>query len=842
MTSPMISLPIDLQIVEIQTALRQNQNLVLTAAPGAGKTTRIPPALISLTAKQVWILEPRRMAAVAAANRIADEQNWKLGEQVGYSVRFDSKYSKKTKIVFLTEALLARKMIEDPELLDCGIIVLDEFHERSIHVDLALGLVKELQMLSRPDLKIIVMSATLDTEPLHRYLENAPVVSLPGRLFEIEKIYSKQNQLMRTDHLFISRVVQALKEHLVRSPKGRDVLIFLPGMSEIYRIQKNLAELSWAQDFLVLPLSGSLALEDQLKALKPAKQRKIILSTNVAESSVTVDGIDTVIDSGLAREMEIHPKTGFERLELRRISKASAEQRAGRSGRQFLGTCIKLWAKVDEFSMPDFDTSELHRRDLSETVLMLHKLGISKASEFSWFESPDLRKIQWAENFLTSLEALKDGKLTEIGKKISEIPLPPRFAKLLLSAKVKGQLDLGAQLCALLQEKDILRESSGQHDSNCDLTERWEALHEYSKSGHRGEVHVAAVKTVEQSARHLVDLLKDTSGNKNQSPDLKIIPDLLLEAFPDRLCRRRKKENLSAVMAGGRGVTLAENSSAKNLEFFIALEVTDSSDKADSQVRKATGVTKEQIEKKFSSQFKKTKQLVFDENHKSYYFEEWLEFQGLPLEEPRRRPAKPDEIADLLPQIMLDRMQDVLNLNDNLNHWWERWRYFQSKNSDAANHLNNEEIKAIFEQACVGETKFEVVAGKDLIYFFENSLGLELASDFNRNCPSHFLVASGSSIKIHYHTDKNPHLEVRLQELFGTLKTPTIENGAVPITIHLLAPNYRPVQVTSDLVSFWDNIYPEVKRELKTRYPKHSWPDDPRTAPAQAKGRSTKYK
>lgn len=841
----MISLPIDLQISEIKKALGEHQNLVLTAAPGAGKTTRVPPALADLTEKQIWVLEPRRMAAVAAAHRIAEEQNWKLGDQIGYAVRFDSKYSKKTKIVFLTEALLARKMMADPELSDCGIIVLDEFHERSIHVDLALGLVKELQMLSRPDLKIIVMSATLETQALSAYLDNAPIISVPGRLFEIQKVYSKKNQLMRTDPLFVTHVVQTLKEHLASSPKARDVLVFLPGMSEIFRIQKVIAEQAWAQDLLVLPLSGSLSLEDQLKALKPAAKRKIILSTNVAESSVTVDGIDTVIDSGLAREIELHPKTGFERLELRRISKASAEQRAGRAGRQFPGTCIKLWAKVDEFSMPDFDTCELHRRDLAETVLLLHKLGVSNASEFSWFEPPDSRKIKTAEDFLTALEALKGNKLTNLGIQISEIPLPPRFAKLLLSAQVKGQLQLGSQICALLQEKDILRESSGHHDSQCDLTERWEILNEFMNHGHRGHgsgINLAAAKIAEQSAQQLADLLKNQTQAKQQPINPDFISDILLEAFQDRLCRRRRKEGLSAVMVGGRGVALNENSSAKNSEFFLALEITDSGDRADSMVRKASAVSKSSIEKLYSSYFSKNKQLIFDENLKSYYFEEWLEFRGLPLEDPRRRPAKPDEILDLLPEIMIDRWVEVLKINEDLNHWWSRWNYFQSKEEPMIEpeRFDRKTLKAIFEQAALGETKFEVVASKNLIYFFEASLGTELTADFNNKCPSHFSVASGSSLKIHYHLDKNPHLEVRLQEVFGTLTTPTVFGGKVPITIHLLAPNYRPVQVTSDLESFWDNIYPEVKRELKTKYPKHSWPEDPRTAPAQAKGRPTK--
>ena len=841
----MIELPIDLKIDEVLKILHENNNLVLTAAPGAGKTTRIPPALIKLTSKQVWVLEPRRMAAVAAAQRIAEEQGWQIGDQIGYSVRFDSRSSSKNKVLFLTEAMLARKLMTDPEINDCGIIVLDEFHERSIHVDLALGLIKELQMLARPDLKIVVMSATLELKLLQTYLDNSQCLSVAGRLFEIEKCYQKQNQLMRTDSLFIERVVQSIKDHLIQSPNGKDVLVFLPGMSEIHRTQRFISEQSWGLNYEVLPLSGSLALEDQLKALKPMNRRKIILSTNVAESSVTVDGIDTVIDSGLVREIELNPKTGFERLELRRISKASAEQRAGRAGRQYKGKCIKLWAKVDELSMPDFESAEIHRRDLTELILILFKLGISQPIEFSWFEAPEKNKIDAATKFLMNIGAIQNGRLTEMGHDISEIPLHPRLAKLLIEAAQQNQLVMGAQLCALLQEKDILKSSSGQHDSQCDLTERWELLELCSKSrGHKmsHDLNVAATRTVLQASEHLVQSLKGKFSPSTASSKPDIISDLLLGAYSDRLCRRRKKENLSALMVGGRGVILDESSSAKFSEFFLALEISDSGDKADSHVRKACGISKDVIEKKFRNQITKSRKLTFDEELKSYFFEEWNDLQGLPLEEPRRRPAKADEIIDLLPQIMLERWQDVLKINQDLKLWLERWTYFESKFYPKASTINSDCIKMVLEQACLGETKFEITAEKNLVYFFESVIGQELISELEANCPSDFVAPTGSRIKIHYHSDKNPHIEIRLQEVFGTLQTPTVCGGQVPITIHLLAPNYRPVQVTADLASFWKNIYPEVKRELRTRYPKHSWPEDPTTAAAQAKGRPTKNK
>lgn len=831
MKTQLLHLPIDDFIPEAKTLLTKNQNLIISAAPGAGKTTRIPPAFLSLTDKQIWVLEPRRMAAVAAAHRISEEQHWTLGEEVGYQVRFETKASARSRVIFLTEALLARKFLQDPELSDCGIVILDEFHERSLQVDLALGLLKETQMLGRPDLKIVVMSATLNQEPLLRYLESPAKLNVPGRLYPIELHYAKSAQLLRTDFHFIDRVFKTISEHIQGRPQGRDVLVFLPGQSEIFRLQKRIEESPIAALTMVFPLMGSLSLDEQLMALQPAKKRKIILSTNVAESSVTIDGIDTVIDTGLHRSVSLHPQTGFERIELKRISKASAHQRAGRAARQFPGTCLRLWTKADELSMPDFEIGEIHRRDLSEVVLLLYKLGITKPSEFSWYEAPDPQKLNQAQEFLLALGGIDDKGLTSLGTKLASLPLSPRLGKLLILSAAAGESELGSEIAALLQERDILTQSTGTHDWGCDLCERLEAL---------PRLHSLAAKTVRQAAQQLKNLIpQNQNSRKHGDLNRQLIADLLLECYPDRICRRRSllaTDHLSCQMIGGKGVTLQPTSSANKSEFFIALEIMETGTNSDSQVKLASTVSKEQIFAHYQKQIKVVSQIRFDEERKAYFFDEWQDLMGLRLEEVRKRPAKVEEISHLLPQILTARFDFILTQNNALRSWWSRWLYFEQQNSFVPLFTPDNLLK-VFTEAAFNENNFNAVIEKDLTYYFESKIDVSMLEQFHRLCPAKLQVPSGSSIPIHYHLDKTPHLEVRLQELFGLLDTPKIFSGKINLSLHLLAPNYRPVQVTSDLASFWDNTYEEVKKELRFRYPKHSWPDNPRTAPAQAKGR-----
>lgn len=833
----MIALPIDEKIPSILELLKSTSNLVLSAAPGAGKTTRLPPALTKLIAgthQQVWVLEPRRMAAIAAAHRIAEEQNWKLGQEVGYQVRFDSNTSANTRLIFLTEALLARKILQDPELKDVGIIVLDEFHERSIHVDLALGLLKELQMLSRPDLQIVVMSATLNAKPLSDFLDSCPVIDVPGKLFELDILKVKQSQLLRTDQQFIERMIEQIKSQVLNSPQGKDILVFLPGMSEISRVQNQLEAWALEKNILLLPLSGSLGLKDQLQALRPAPQRKVILATNVAESSVTIDGVDTVIDSGLARTLRRHPRTDFEQLVISRISKASAKQRAGRAARQYPGRCIQVWTATDELSMSEFEIAEIHRVDLTETVLFLKKWGAGDLTAFSWFETPSSESLRKSESWLEKIGALEKGKITQHGLKLAEIPVHPRIAQLLLMSEELGVPQLGCDLCALLQERDI--RVSGHHPSESDLIERLELLESY-REGHALRDQQRVLETVDRASDQLRQWTKSKKKHSEVSPTL--VAELLLLAYPDRLCRRRSSGRRQAMMAGGRGVELTEGSSVKTADFFIALDLMELDVGKETQVRRASAIDRKVIDQHFSQQFVKKAELSFDETTKNFYIEEYNSIWEVPLEEPRRRLAKSQEVEEHLPEIFLKRWDRLLQDNEDLGAWWNRWLFFEQK-SETSPHWSEESKREVLKMACLGENKWSSVIEKDLVYFFESQVASDTLKDFHRKCPARIEVPTGNKIRVHYHLDKNPHLEVRLQELFGMAQTPKVWDGKIAITLHLLGPNYRPVQMTSDLSSFWTNTYAEVKSELKARYPKHSWPDDPRTAPAVARGRPRK--
>ncbi len=762
------------------------------------------------------------MASIAAAQRIAEENNWELGRQVGYQVRFENKTSKETRLIFLTEALLARKILQDPDLKNVGMIVLDEFHERSIHVDLALGLLKELQMLSRPDLKIIVMSATLDVHAVSDFLDQAPIVDVPGRLFDLQILKSKHSQLLRTDFHFIKRVEEAIKAEVNARPGGRDILVFLPGNSEISRVQKALGNWAHEKNILLMTLSGSLPIQDQLRALRAHDQRKIILSTNIAESSVTIDGVDTVIDSGLARILKKHPKTDFEQLSISRISKASAKQRAGRAARQWPGRVVQLWTTQDELSMPEFEVAEILRTDLTETVLFLKKWGASELEKFSWFEKPSTDQLRNCEAWLEKIGALKDSKITKRGQELADIPVHPRVGQILKIADQFGAGPLGCDIAAILQERDI--KALGQHHAESDLIERLEMLDSRNRN--------PLFNTIRRASEQLRKWVHKESAELS----FELLAEIMLLASPDRLCKRRIAGQPRALMVGGRGVELNENSVVKKSEFFIALNLIESDNSKDTHIRMATGVPKNLIEKHFSNEFEKKSVISFDQESKNFYVEEFKSLWDLPLEDPRRRIAKPDEIEEQLPQAIFQKFDFFKEQNEELRDWWLRWQYYEHQLGSAKFWSDEKTIEAL-TLACMGENKWTKLIQKDLVYFFESLLGPSFKNDFHKKCPVKIEVPTKNKIRIHYHLDKSPHIEVRLQELFGMPDTPKIWDQKIAITLHLLGPNYRPVQVTSDLASFWTNTYPEVKRELKMKYPKHSWPDDPRTAVAVAKGR-----
>lgn len=826
----MISLPIDDFLKSISESLEQHPNLVISAAPGAGKTTRVPPELLKMTNKKILVLEPRRIAASSAAQRIADEQGWALGKEVGYQVRFENKTSSQTRLIFLTEALLARHLMQDPELSDIGLIVLDEFHERSQHVDLAIGFLKELQDLARPDLKIVVMSATLNAQSLSDFLKNCPVIDVPGKMFPLTIQHQKTAQLLKTSPDFIDRVSNQIKSALLSQDSGKHILVFLPGLGEIERVSERLLQTSLPANFKVLKLHGSLSLEEQKRVLEPSQETKIILSTNVAESSVTIDGVNCVIDSGLVRQQRLNQKTGFPRLDLVRISKASATQRAGRAARQGPGKVFRLWSVPDELSMLDFEQAEIFRVNLIDSLLLLANWGVSDFLSFSWFETPLPESIASAQKELQLLGCIDSkNKLTPLGSAALHWPLPVRLAILMEHGRTLNLLPLAARISAILLEKDFVK---GPISSvyECDLMARIDLIE-------NRQAPQASQRAYQKSVENLMRGTNASWTWHNNATSHSQIVDLLSLSFPDRLARRRQKNQPSALLITGRGIALDSESCVQQSEFFLALELMDGVSASDTRCRKATSVKRDWLEKKFAQNIEVKQSVDYSQSEKKVQksVRKMLilaEVGQLPLEDGQLRPATNDEAAEFLPQIAVQSFSEILEKNAPFRLWWNRYLAYCSIESKPP--FDQHQEQEIFSEACYGETSLKALFEKDLIYFFEKSLNPIDLQKMNREYPSEMVIPTGRSVPLSY-TKDGVQIEVRIQEIFGLRQAPLIAGGKVPITLILLGPNYRPVQVTSDLLSFWKNGYIEVKKELKARYPKHSWPDDPLTAPPQAR-------
>ena len=576
-------LPLDHSWPEIQASLTAHQNLVLVAEPGAGKTTRFPPQLLRSglvpAHLSVLMLEPRRLAARASAARIAFEQGWTLGSEVGYQVRFENRTTAKTRLKVLTEGLLGRRLQSDPELSDVGAVILDEFHERSQHTDLALGLLFELQQISRPDLRIIVMSATLDAESVSRFLNDAPVVKVPGRTYPVNVHNGLKPLLLESGPPLFDRVSEAVLNCLEGAmAREGDLLVFLPGTREIRGVRERIQDRAARIGFDTVELHGSLPLDEQDRAIRRSEngRGKVVLATNIAETSLTIDGIGTVIDSGLARVAR-SDAAGFTRLGLSRISLASATQRAGRAGRQGPGHCHRLWSRLDESSMPAFEQPEILRTDLTEPLMLLLAQGTSNPESFSWFERPQTTALRAAMKTLEELGFQSGGTLTQEGRAALRLPLPSRAAKLVLESARIGQVGLGSEIAALITERDIALRSADlkrQASIESDVMLRWHLL----KDPGARDVDRFAKQTCLRAAEQIERIAREIAGPSKPSTtargnDLDDVGEkLLLRAYPDRLARRRRAGDPSAKMIGNKGIRLAPQSAVERAEFFVALD------------------------------------------------------------------------------------------------------------------------------------------------------------------------------------------------------------------------------------------------------------------------------
>ncbi|MCC5875371.1 MAG: ATP-dependent helicase HrpB [Candidatus Sumerlaeia bacterium] len=833
----MTPLPIDPLIPEIVASLEAVPNLVLLAPPGAGKTTRVPPGLINATwlgksNRRIVMLQPRRVATRAAAMRIASEQGWAPGAEVGWHIRFEKKSGPRTRIEVITEGILSRRIQNDPFLEGIGCVILDEFHERNIHSDVALALLREIQGTVRPDLRVIVMSATMDPIPVSRFLGEAPILKAEGRPFPVDIQY-----LERPTRQPCWELAAAAVRDLIQMRLDGDILVFLPGMGEIRKTARLLEDLDMELPILHSSVSG----EQQDRALLPAARRKVVLATNIAETSITIDGIRAVIDTGLARVLVNNPRLGLDRLEMRRISKNSATQRAGRAGRTGPGSCIRLWTQQEHHAMEESDPPELHRVDLASTVLLLKEYGVTNPETFEWFEPPPPGAIQRASSLLQLIGAIDGaGALTDRGRLLARLPVHPRLGVLLMAGARGGYTRDAAMIAALLSERDILHSSSrgsGVAATECDLMARLDMINEGSRQLDEGAVR--AVRRVAADLERLVEPMENAGSPA--LPKSEALRRALLAAFPDRVVATRPDDPRRGVMVGGRGVRLEAESGIHGGRFFLALELRDPpGGGGEARVNTASCIDASWIGEVHPEHLESTVVHRVDPEAGKVSSRRQSLFLGLVLGEAAIPGTEdPDGVSKALCSHLAANIEELVLNNKTVAPWVQRVRFLsRALPGEGWPGYTREELVDVLGEACLGCRTVREVEG-NLMQALRARLGWKLAAELDDLAPESIAVPSGSRIKLKYGEPgaEAPILAARLQELFGMEDTPRIARGKVAVLLHLLGPNYRPVQVTRDLRNFWNTTYTEVRKELRARYPKHPWPEDPWKADAVAVGR-----
>lgn len=838
-------LPIDPYLEEAVSSLKECRRLVLTAPPGTGKTTRVPPALLDsgLAGEgKILMLEPRRIAARSAAARMARERGVPLGGEVGYQVRFDSREGPDTRILVVTEGILMRRMQSDPFLKGITAVILDEFHERSLYTDQAIAFLKDLTKSAREDLKVVVMSATLDTEPVASFLGECPVLEIAVDHHPVHLSYLDR----RSEQPLHIKAARGIAGALEEGGQGGDILVFLPGMAEIRATEEAIRVLADDRGLEVLPLHGDLPLKEQERALRPQKRRKVILSTNVAETSLTIEGVDAVVDTGYARVLRHDPRYGMDRLELKRISKASADQRAGRAGRIGPGRAFRLWTLGEHASLAREEIPEIMRADLASPVLEVLAWG-SDPLEFLWYEMPPLESIKRSIFLLQRLGAVEPGgrRITSLGRDLLELPVHPRLGKMLLSANRKGFSREGAVMAALLSEKDILSRSSGKEgrmtSSSSDLLFRMERLKEAEQAGfqedilHGRGVLAGPAKAVQRAAKQYESMGKRLKGRarKVKKPGEEDLLRLLLAGFPDRVGRRREKGGDDVLMVGGRGARLARDSVVREGTCLLGLNVEGGRKgiHAKSLIRIASRVEPDWLKEDFPDLLRSEETLSFDDEREKVRGVRRLFYEDLPLEESELTHFDRQEASKLLEAAAAEGMERALAVDEPAAAFLARVRSLRAWMPELdLPAFDSKEMKTLLPAICCGRTSFAELRRIPLLPLLKERLGYDLLEALESHAPERIEAPSGRMVGLIYEPGRPPRLAIRLQEMFGLKKTPSVAGGRIKILLDLLGPNMRTVQLTEDLENFWKNTYARVRKDLKGRYPKHYWPEDPMTA------------
>ncbi len=829
MPGPVTSYPIDTILPELKEAMRSHQSLILHAPPGAGKTTVIPLALLDVIPREagrIVMLEPRRIAAVSAARWMAKSLGEQTGETVGYTIRFDTKKSERTRIEVVTEGILTRRIQSDPSLENTALIIFDEFHERSIHADLALALCLDIRKGLRKDLKIMVMSATLDYGPIASLLDSASVITSPGKAFPVEERYIDDKAVPLT-----MRVARAVRTAL-KETRG-DVLVFLPGAGEIRSCVKELHGVPEVNESRVAlhALYGDLSFEDQELAIMPSKERrKVVFATNIAETSLTIEGVQVVIDSGLTRMLRYDPSSGMNRLMTVSVSRASAEQRKGRAGRLGPGVYYRLYSSQDLHSMLPFNRSEVLVSDLSSLVLELAVWGVKDPSALSWIDVPPAAAWDAGVHLLQELGALDhSGSVTARGREMSRLPLHPRLSRLMLTAAELGHARLGSDLAAILTERDLYRRGADgpMHDTpdvsgRIDLLRRWRMTKETGSLG-----DPSSLRAVERTSKQLLRLMPESAGEDDESCDA--VPQLLFSAYPDGICRRRPEGGGRFVHMQGRGVRLSPESHLVNEPFIIAVNV-DAGEKTEGFIHLASPVTEELIRSACASRIKTVRNVVWDrkEGRIAAAVEERL---GAVLLSSHSITPTDDETIPILCEA-IRTIPGLFPFDNETAQFQARVKLIKRTFPEetwpdfSREHLLSS-IDVWLRPRLRGARNARDLSELNVQSALKAMLSRDQARILDERAPLTHVVPSGNRVRIDYTSELQPILAVKLQEMFGLADTPLIADGRVRVLLHLLSPAGRPLQITQDLRGFWNNAYQQVKKDMKGRYPKHPWPDDP---------------
>jgi len=859
-----LRLPIDDLLPEVKAALAAGSGAVIVAEPGAGKTSRVPLALLDepwLHGRKIVMLEPRRLAARHAARYMARSLGETVGETVGYRVRADARVGRRTRIEVVTEGVLTRMLQEDPALSEFGLIIFDEFHERSLHADLGLALCLQARELFRGDLRIVVMSATLEAEPVAALLGGVPVLASPGRSHPVETIYVPGSGAAgaagaagmpglygtgRTAGGFgggeagippgfwerdvVDVILRALDE------REGDALVFLPGMAEIRRVEERLREALAGRPVVVAPLHGSLPQEAQDRALAPAPpgSRKVVLSTSVAETSLTVEGIRIVVDSGWMRTAKFSPRTGMTRLETVPVSRASADQRRGRAGRVAPGVCYRMWPEEEHARLAPANTPEILEADLAGLVLELAVWGAGEPGELSWLDPPPEAAWRQAKELLQTLGALDGaGRVTEHGRRMAALGVHPRLAHMMLAAAEMGRARLACELAVLLGGRDVLR---GEAARDADIRRRIEALRGMDGAAADGR----ALAALREEARLRLRRLEETTGQANAADVPGMAendggagdPDdcgvLLAFAYPDRIGRRRPDGRY--LLSGGRGAVLAEGQPLARAEFLVAAELDDAG--ADGLIRLAAPLEGDWM-RALMRFIRRETEVRWDAESRSVRARERLRIGAVTLRETPAASPVPGAVAEALLAGIRESGLELLPWTRESRQFCRRaqfMRRFDPSWPDFSGEALLGTLPEWLGPYIAGMRGADDLERVDLREALASPLTWEQRRRLDEWAPSHITVPSGSRLAVDYSDPEGPVLAVRLQELFGLAETPRIAGGRGPVTLHLLSPAMRPVQVTRDLASFWRTTYAEVRKELKGRYPKHDWPEDPLSA------------